>query len=148
MPHNLKTYQVPGVYHCLASFKFNLKINSYSCNYLLITLWNQCLFNSDILNVNGAKKKLGAIRERITLHAVLDRFGVCLIGANSENGRLGRLGICVLIDYQIPQTAGLAGLEGLPNLLLQQALADFGEILVFICETLKTRRICSCCYGD
>ena len=142
MPHNLKTYQVPGVYHCLASFKFNLNINSYSCNYLLITFWNQCLFNSDILNVNGAKKKLGAIRERITLHAVLDRFGVCLIGANSENGRLGRLGrlgICVLIDYQIPQTA---------NLLLQQALADFGEILVFICETLKTRRICSCCYGD
>ena len=45
-----------------------------------------------------------------------------------------------LIDYQVPKMAGLAGLEGLPNLLLQQAedLADFGEIFVLICETLKT----------
>ena len=36
----------------------------------------------------------------------------------------------VLSDYQILKTAGLAGLEGLPNLLLQQVegLADFGEI--------------------
>ena len=51
---------------------------------------------------------------------------------------------------KIPKTAGLAGLEGLLNLLLQQAegLADFREIFVFICETLKTRRICSCCYGN
>ena len=33
-----------------------------------------------------------------------------------------------MIDYQIPKTSGLAGLEGLPNLLLQQAegLANFG----------------------
>ena len=47
-----------------------------------------------------------------------------------------------LIDYQIPKTAGLACLEGLLNLLFIQVegLADFGEILVFICETLKTRR--------
>ena len=35
--------------------------------------------------------------------------------------------------------AGLAGLESLPNLLHQSAegLADFGEILAFICETLE-----------
>ena len=51
------------------------------------------------------------------------------------------------IDYQIPK---LAGLEGLPNLLLQQAkgLADFEEILVLICETLNMRRSCSCCHGN
>ena len=44
------------------------------------------------------------------------------------------------------EKAGLAGLEGPLNFLLQKAegLADFGEIFVFICETLKTRRICSC----
>ena len=38
--------------------------------------------------------------------------------------------------------AGLAGLQGLPCLLLQQAedLADFGGIVVFICEALQTRR--------
>ena len=55
-----------------------------------------------------------------------------------------------LIDYQIPKTAGLAALEGLPNLLLQQAegLADFEEILVLICETLKMKRSCSCCHGN
>ena len=37
-----------------------------------------------------------------------------------------------LIDYQILKTAGLAGLEGLLSLLLQQAegLADFGEVIV------------------
>ena len=42
-----------------------------------------------------------------------------------------------LIDCKNPKTADLAGLEGLPNLQLQQTegLADFGEILVFICET-------------
>ena len=41
--------------------------------------------------------------------------------------------------------AGLAGLEGLLNLLLRKAegLADFGEIDVFIYETFKMRRICS-----
>ena len=55
-----------------------------------------------------------------------------------------------VFDCQIPKTAGLAGLEGLTNLLLQQAedLADFAEIFLFICETLKTRRICSCCHGN
>ena len=39
--------------------------------------------------------------------------------------------------------AGFAGLEGLLNFMLQQAegLADLREILVFIYETLKTRRI-------
>ena len=54
-----------------------------------------------------------------------------------------------LIDSQIPKTAVLAGLEGLLNLLLQKVagLADFGEILVFICKTLKMRRIFSPCYG-
>ena len=44
---------------------------------------------------------------------------VCLIGINSEKGRLGRLRICVLFDSQIPKTACLAGLEGLLNLLFQ-----------------------------
>ena len=36
-----------------------------------------------------------------------------------------------LIDSQIPKTAGLAGLEGLLNLMLPKAedLADFREIL-------------------
>ena len=55
-----------------------------------------------------------------------------------------------MIDYQIPKTAGLAGLEGLPNLLHKSAegLVDFGEILAFICKTLETRRICSCCYSQ
>ena len=33
----------------------------------------------------------------------LPKYGVCLIGANSENGRLGRLGTCVSLDYQIPK---------------------------------------------
>ena len=49
----------------------------------------------------------------------------------------------------IPNTAGLAGLAGLLNLLLQKAegLADFGEILDFICRTLKTRQLCSRCHG-
>ena len=44
-----------------------------------------------------------------------------------------------LIDYQLSKTAGLAGLEGLLSLLLQkvEGLADFGEILAFICESLK-----------
>ena len=77
-------------------------------------------------------------------------FRVCLIGTNSENGRLGRLGNLCLIDSQIPKTAGLAGLEGLLNLLLQKAegLADFVEIPVSICQTLKMRQICSRCYGS
>ena len=37
-----------------------------------------------------------------------------------------------MIDCQIPKTAGLAGLEGLPSLLLQHAegLADFEGTLV------------------
>ena len=45
-----------------------------------------------------------------------------------------------LIDSPIPKMAGLAGLQ---SLLLQKAegLADFGEILDFICRTLKTRRL-------
>ena len=52
-----------------------------------------------------------------------------------------------LIDYQILKTAGLAGLAGLvglPSPLLQQAegLAEFIEIIAFICETLKVGRIC------
>ena len=46
-----------------------------------------------------------------------------------------------LIDYQRLKTVGLEGLEGLPNIQFQQPedLEDFGEILLFICETLKTR---------
>ena len=46
--------------------------------------------------------------------------------------------------------AGLAGLEGLLILLLQRAegLADLRDILRLICKTLKTRRICSHCYGN
>ena len=49
-----------------------------------------------------------------------------------------KLSVC-LIDSPIPKTAGLAGLEGLLNFLLQKAegLADFEEILVFICETFE-----------
>ena len=54
-----------------------------------------------------------------------------------------------MIDSQIPKTAGLEGLEGLEglagllSLLLQkpEGLADFGEILDFICGTAKTRRL-------
>ena len=44
----------------------------------------------------------------------------------------------------------MVGLAGLLNLLLQKAegLADFGEIIVFICEALKTRRIWLHCYGN
>ena len=53
-------------------------------------------------------------------HCCRKHLRVCLIGTNYENGRLGRPGIC-LIDSQIPKTAGLAGLEGLLNDLLQQA---------------------------
>ena len=58
---------------------------------------------------------------------------MCLIGTNSENGRLGRLGICILIDSPNPKTASLAGLAGLLNSLLQKAagLVDIGEILNF-----------------
>ena len=50
-------------------------------------------------------------------------LGVCFIGSNSENSRLGRLRLC-LIDSPFPKTAGLAGLL---NLLLKKAegLADF-----------------------
>ena len=72
---------------------------------------------------------------------------MCLIGANSHNGRLR---ICVLLTTKFWKRQVWAGLEGLANLLLQQAegLADFGRILVFICESLKTRRICSCWYGN
>ena len=53
----------------------------------------------------------------------------------------------VFDDSPIPKTAGLAGLL---NLLLQKAegLADFGEILDFIFRNLKTRRLCSCRYGN
>ena len=38
----------------------------------------------------------------------------------------------------------------MPSLLLQQAegLANFGEILAFICKTLKTRQIFLRCYGN
>ena len=48
-----------------------------------------------------------------------------------------------LIDSR--KTAGLAGLQGPLNLLPQKAkgLADFGEILDFICKTLKTKQLCS-----
>ena len=38
---------------------------------------------------------------------------MCLIGTHSENGRLGRLKNSCMIDFQIPKTAGLAGLEDL-----------------------------------
>ena len=42
-----------------------------------------------------------------------------------------------LIDYQIPKTAGLGGLEGMSNLLFQQAdsLADFTAIILFSFDT-------------
>ena len=56
----------------------------------------------------------------------------CLIGTNSETWWTWSL---CLIDSHIPK---MAGLEGLLN---------FGEIHVFICETLEMRRICSRCYG-
>ena len=48
-----------------------------------------------------------------------------------------------MIDYQLPKTAGLAGSEGLPNLLLQQAecLADFEEILVFMSLPVSIMRV-------
>ena len=48
-----------------------------------------------------------------------------------------------LIDSPMPKTVGLAGLVGLLKLLLQKAegLADFGEILDFICRILKTMGI-------
>ena len=44
-----------------------------------------------------------------------------------------------MIGSEILKTVGLAGLEGLLNLLLQKAegLADFAEILLFMIETLK-----------
>ena len=47
-----------------------------------------------------------------------------------------------MTDSQIPKTACLA--EGLMNILLRktEGLADFGEILVFTCVALKTKRIC------
>ena len=59
----------------------------------------------------------------------------------------------VLIDAQIPKTACLACLKGLLNILLRnvKGSADFGKILVFICETQKSdksRRICLRCYGN
>ena len=70
-------------------------------------------------------------------HSKIDKISmklcrVCLIGANSENGKLGRPGFRV--DYQILTTAGLADFEGLPSPLLQKAecLADIGEIFAFI----------------
>ena len=55
-----------------------------------------------------------------------------------------------MIESPVPKTAGLAGLADLLNLLLEKAesLADVGEILVLTCETVKTRQICLCCYGD
>ena len=76
-------------------------------------------------------------------------IGCVLIGANSEKVDLKDSDM-LLIDSEIPRTSGLASLEGQPNLLLKQAegLADFGEILVFICKTLKARRICWSCYGN
>ena len=44
-----------------------------------------------------------------------------------------------MIGSEILKTVGLAGFEGLLNLLLQKAegLADFAEILLFMIETLK-----------
>ena len=42
-----------------------------------------------------------------------------------------------MIDSPIPKTAGLADLL---NLLKAEGLADFGEVFVFICATLKTRQ--------
>ena len=55
--------------------------------------------------------------------------------------------LCLILTagLAIPKTAGLAGLAGLLNLLLQ-GFADFGEILDFICRTLKTRQFCLRCY--
>ena len=65
-------------------------------------------------------------------------FEVCLVGNNSESGRL--------VDAESVSDSALkylqqAGLESPLKLLLQKAerLADFKEILVFICETLRTR---------
>ena len=55
-----------------------------------------------------------------------------------------------LIDSPLPKMAGLAGLLKVLNLLLQKAegLADFGEILDFICKTLRTRQLCTRCDGN
>ena len=75
-----------------------------------------------------------------------------LIDTNSENGRRHRhaIGNSCLIDTQIPKTAGLACSEGLLDLLVHEAegLVDFGETLVFICETFKMRWIFSRSYGN
>ena len=58
-----------------------------------------------------------------------------LIDTISENGRLDRhaIGNSCLIDTQIPKTAGLAGSEGLLDLLEHEAkgLADSEETLVY-----------------
>ena len=48
-----------------------------------------------------------------------------------------------LIDFKIPKTAGMTGLKGLLSLLLQgtEGVANFEEVLIFICETVKSRHI-------
>ena len=105
----------------------------------LVWRWKQIWtvkINISTLNISRLKNKVSIFK--LTIEDELKKYS-----------GLSRPRVC-LIDYQILKTAGLAGLKGLPNLLLQQAegLADFGEILAFICETLKTRRIGSCCYGN
>ena len=92
-----------------------------------------------------------------------------LIGTNSENCRLGRLGICICLapgfrngrfcrfrrpaEPSAPKSRRFCSMCTDPSSkdlwVCAQAkdLADFGEILVFLCKTLKTRRICSRCYG-
>ena len=44
----------------------------------------------------------------------------------------------------------LDDVEGLLNIVLQKAegLANIGEVLIFICETLQTTEICLRCSGD
>ena len=55
-----------------------------------------------------------------------------MIGTNSENIRFANLELVFESHFKILKLAGLVGLQGLLNLLLQKAegLANFAEILV------------------
>ena len=64
----------------------------------------------------------------------LTMFGVCLIGINPENGRLGRLGICVcLIDTKILKQfrSSRCKRPSKPFTPYGRKSIDFGKILVF-----------------
>ena len=63
---------------------------------------------------------------------------------SSENGRLERL--CWLTPQVRKQQVWQACWAFCSK--IAEGLADFGEILDFICKTLRTRQLCTHCYGN